>query len=333
MKRMNHAKQILLVCQVLFLLFVIPSCSQEKNHLLTIGTGGPGGKYSVTGMAIAKIVNKNQEAQGFQLQDKYSSGSASNIDAIMAGEIEFGIAQADRQYQAFNGLGEWEGKGPQKDLRAIFSLYTESVTLVAGRDSGINTIHDLRGKQVDIGLPGSGTRQNAIDAFDAAGMDWEEDIDAHEEKLDVRLNMLMHGKLDAFFHTTGHPSQDIKFVTYSVGGARFIPLVNIEKISSASPYYSRSFIPIDLYPVAGNNNDVETIGVKATLLTSAEVPDDIVYAFTKAVFEDLESLGMHDPVLGAVRKENMLDGLTVPIHPGALKYYQDIGLQVPPSSL
>lgn len=333
MKWTNSAKQVLIVCQVIFLLFVIPSCSQEKNHLLTIGTGGPGGKYSVTGMAIAKIVNKNQEAQGFQLQDKYSSGSASNIDAIMAGDIEFGIAQADRQYQAFNGLGEWEGKGPQKNLRAIFSLYTESVTLVAGRDSGINTIHDLRGKQVDIGLPGSGTRQNAIDAFDAAGIDWKKDIEVHEEKLDVRLNMLMHGKLDAFFHTTGHPSQDIKFVTYSVGGARFIPLVNIEKISSASPYYSRSFIPIDLYPAAGNNKNVETVGVKATLLTSAEVPDDIVYAVTRAVFEDLESLGMHDPVLGTVRKENMHDGLTVPIHPGALRYYQEIGLQVPLSSL
>lgn len=300
--------------------------------MLTIGTGGPGGKYSVTGMAITKIANKNQEAQGFHLQDEYSSGSASNIDALMAGDIAFGIAQADRQYQAFNGLGEWEAKGPQEDLRAVFSLYTESVTLVAARDSGISTINDLRGKQVDIGLPGSGTRQNAIDAFDAAGIDWEKDIDLHEEQLDVRLNMLMHGKLDAFFHTTGHPSQDIKFVTYSVGGAKFIPLVNIEKILSASPYYSRSFIPIDLYPVAVNNKDVETIGVKATLLTSAKVPDDIVYAVTKAVFEDLESLGIHDPVLETIRKENMLDGLTVPVHPGALKYYQEIGLQVPASS-
>jgi len=333
MNRMNHVKQILLICHVLFLLFVIPSCSQEKSLSLTIGTGGPGGKYSVTGQTIARIANKNREAHGFRLQDEYSSGSVSNINAIVAGDIEFGIAQADRQYQAFNGLAEWKEKGPQKDLRAVFSLYTEAVTLVAGRDSGISVIDDLRGKRVDIGLPGSGTRQNAIDAFDAAGIEWEKDIEAHEENLDVRLNMLMHDKLDAFFHTVGHPSKDIKFATYSVRGARFIPLVNIESILSANPYYSKSFISVDLYPLADNKKDVETIGVKAIFLTSAKVPDDIVYAVTKAVFDDLESLGMYDPVLKTIRKENMLDGLTAPIHPGALRYYQEIGLQAPPSSL
>lgn len=331
MKRKSYVKQILPICQLLLLLIVIPSCSNEKSHSLTIGTGGPGGNYPMTGLAIARIVNKKQEEHGFRLQDKKTSGSVSNINAIVAGDIEFGIAQADRQYQAFNGLAEWKEKGPQKDLRAVFSLYTESVTLVAGRDSGISAIYDLRGKRVDIGLPGSGTRKNAIDALDAAGIDWEKDIEVQEEKLDDRLNMLLHGKVDAFFHTVGHPSQDIKFATYSVRGARFIPLVNIEKILSKNLYYSKSFIPIELYPRADNKNDVETIGVKATFLTSAKVPEDIVYAVTKAVFNDLESLGQYDPVLKNLRKENMLDGLTAPIHPGALRYYREIGMQVPPS--
>jgi len=333
MKCTSYVKQILLVFQVLLLLFVIPSCSQETNQSVAIGTGVPGGSYYTTGLAISRVVNKNQEAHGFRLQDKYSSGSVSNINAIMAGDIQFGIAQADRQYQAFNGLAEWQETGSQKDLRAVFSLYTESVTLVAGRDSGINGIHDLRGKRVDIGLPGSGTRQNAIDIFDAAGIEWNKDIEIHEEKLDDRLNMLIHSNLDAFFHTVGHPSQDIKFATYSVRGARFIPPVNIEEILSANPYYSRSLIPMALYPAADNKEDVETIGVKATLLTSAKVPDDVVYAVTKAVFDNIESLGEYNPVFKTVRKENMLDGLTAPIHPGALRYYQEIGLQVPPSSL
>ena len=327
------ARQILLVCQVLFLPLVISSCSQEESRTLTVGTGTPGSTYMLTGLAISSIVNKKQAAHGFRLQELSSSGSVSNINAIMAGDIQFGIAQSDRQYQAFNGLAEWKEKGAQKDLRAVFSLYTESVTLVAGGDSGISTMHDLRGKRVDIGLPGSGTRKNAIDALEAAGIDWEKDIEIHEEKLDDRLNMLLHGKVDAFFHTVGHPSQDIKFATYSVHGARFIPLVNIEKILSTNPYYSKSFIPIELYPRSDNKDDVETIGVKATFLTSAKVPDDIVYAVTKAVFDDLESLGQYDPVLKSVRKENMLDSLTVPIHPGALRYYREIGLQVPPSSL
>ncbi len=236
MKPAGYLKQSLLVIQVLCLLFVIPACSDESSRTLSIGTGVPGGSYYTSGQAIARIVNDQQAAHGFRLQDKYSSGSVSNIDAIEAGEIEFGIAQADRQYQALNGLNEWSEKGPRENLRALFSLYTETVTLVAGRDSGINTIHDLKGKRVDIGLPGSGTRQNAIDALGAAGIDWETDLEIHEGKLDERLNMFIHGDLDAFFYTVGHPSQDIKFATYSVRGARLIPLGNIEKILSANPY-------------------------------------------------------------------------------------------------
>ena len=338
MKKNTYVKQILFICPVI-LLFAIFSCSQEKSpssngkiQSLTIGTAGIGGNYQMTGLAIARIVNKNQEAQGFQLQDKQSSGSVANIDAIVEGDIEFGIAQADSQYQAFSGLAEWKKKGPQKDLSAVFSLHTESVTLVAGRDSGINTFHDLRGKPVDIGLPGSGTRQNAIDAFDAAGIEWKKDIKVHEEKLDDRLRMLMHGEIDAYFLTVGHPSQEIKFAVFSDRGIRFIPLVNIEKILSTHLYYSKSFVPIELYPDADNKSDVETIGIKATFVTSSNVPDDIVYTITKAVFDDLEALGEYDPVLKNLRKENMLDGITAPIHPGALKYYKEIGLQVPPSS-
>jgi len=338
MKRMTYVKQMLLICQVLFLLFVISSCSQEKSNSLTnslpVGAGAPGGNYYLTGLAISRIVNNKQEAHGFRLQVKSSSGSVSNINAIVSGDIQFGIAQSDRQYQAVNGLAEWKEEGPQKDLRAVFSLYTESVTLVAGSNSGITSIHDLRGKRVDIGLPGSGTRQNAIDILDAAGIEWEKDMEVHEEKLDDRIKMLMHSDVDAFYHTVGHPSQAIKSATFSVRGIRFIPPVNIEKILSENPYYSKSVIPKELYPLADNMKDVETIGVKATFLTSAKVPDDIVYAVTKAVFDDLESLGYYNHLFKrTVRKENMLDGLTAPIHPGALRFYQEIGLQASPPSL
>ena len=152
MKITRFTKKFFLILQALFLMFLVASCSQEKGELLTVGTGVPGGSYYLTGQAINRVVNDNRAAHGILLQDKYSSGSVFNINAIMAGDIDLGIAQADRLYQAFNGLGEWKEKGAQEDLRAIFSLYTESVTLVAGRDSGINTIQDLKGKRVDIGI-------------------------------------------------------------------------------------------------------------------------------------------------------------------------------------
>ena len=333
MNRTSYVKHMLLIGQVLFLLFSIPSCSQEKTVFFTIGTGGSLGNYYPTGRAIARIVNKNQEAHGFRLQEKETSGSVFNIDAIMAGDIEFGIAQADRQYQAVNGLNEWKDRGPQKDLRAVFSLYTESVTLVATRDSGIRTIHDLRGKRVDIGHPGSGIRQNSIDALAAAGIDWKKDIMVYGEKPGARADMYLHGKLDAFFHTIGHPNTDIRFAVNSVPEARFIQLVNIENLLSKYPYYSKSSIPIELYPGVNNKKDVETVGLKATFLTSAKIPDDVVYAITKAVFDDFESLGEYDPVLNTFRKESMLEGLTAPIHSGALRYYKESGLQLPPSAL
>jgi TRAP transporter TAXI family solute receptor len=322
-------KYIPRISQALLLVLAISACSPEEPPILTIGTGGSMGNYDKTGLAIARVVNNEQETLGFALQPKESAGSVSNIDAIVAGEIEFGIAQADRQYQAVKGLAEWKNKGPQKELRAVLSLYTESVTLIAGLDSDIRTIHDVKGKRVDIGLPGSGIRQNAIDALNAAEIDWEKDIKRHEEKLDDRLAMLMHSELDALFQTIGHPSQEIRFATYSVRGARFIPLANIDILLATHPYYSKSVISVDAYPRAGNAEDVATVGVKATLLTSSNVPDDVVYAVTKAVFNELGALQRSVPVLETVVKESMLEGLTAPIHPGAARYYKEIGLQAP----
>lgn len=332
MDRTAYVKHLLLICQVLFLLFLISSCSQEKTDIFTIGTGGSLGNYASAGRAIARIVNNKQENHGFQLQEKETTGSVYNIDAIMKGEIEFGVAQADRVYQAINGLAEWKGGEPQKDLRAVFGLYTEAVTLVATRDSGITTIQDLRGKRVDVGHPGSGSRKNALDALAAAGIDWSKDIKVYGEKPDDRTRMYLHGQLDAYFDTIGHPSKSMLFAVNSVPRVRFIPLVNIDKVLSKYPYYSKSIIPVKLYPGVLNVEDVDTVGLKATFLTSANIRDDVVYAITKAIFEEFESLGKFDPILKTFSKESMVEGVTVPIHSGAVRYYKEIGLRLPPSS-
>ena len=145
--------------------------------------------------------------------------------------------------------------------------------------------------------------------------------------------MYLQGELDAFFHTLGHPSKDIRFAVNSVPKARFIPLVNIDKLLSKYPYYSKSNIPIELYSGVLNRKDVETFGVKASFLTSAKIRDDVVYAITKATFDEFQSLGKFDPILKTFKKDSMLEGLTAPIHPGALRYYKEIGLQLPPSTL
>jgi len=139
----------------------------------------------------------------------------------------------------------------------------------------------------------------------------------------------MRGELDAFFFTVSHPNKEIKFASFSVRGARIIPLTNIDSVMAANPYYSRISIPATLYPMLKSQVDIETIEVNATLLTSANVSEDVVYAFTKTVFENLDALTKYNPELNGLRNNKFLEGLTAPIHPGALKYYQEVGLLIP----
>jgi TRAP transporter TAXI family solute receptor len=329
MNRYYYLKNGYIIFLSFFLLWTIPSGAWAKTKVFTIATGEYMGRYLPTGGAIAEIVNNKQEEYGFRCTAKPTSGSVFNISAIMAGDMEFGIVQSDSQYQAFNGLDEWKEKGPQKDLRAMFSLYTESVTLVASVDSGAKSIQDLKGKRVDIGKIGSGGRQNAIDALNAAGIDWKTDIKVIRlEKNTDAQSMLMRGELDAFFYTVGHPTTAIKFATVGAKKSLFVSIVNIEKLLSKHPYYVKSFIPVALYPQTANEKDVKTFGVKATFVTSSKIPDDVVYAITKEVFQNLGSLKYSHPTLKMLTTESMVkDGLTAPIHPGALQYYKEAGLK------
>lgn len=325
----RHLRYVLLIFLTFLLLWAVPYSALAKSKVFKIATGEYMGRYYPTAGAIAEIVNNKQEEFGFRCVAKPTSGSVYNINAIMAGDMEFGIVQSDSQYQAFNGLDEWKDKGPQKDLRTMFSLYTESVTLLASVDSGIKTIQDLKGKRVYIGEIGSGSRQNAMDALNAAGIDWKTDLKVIKKgkKYDVQ-SMLMRGELDAFFYTVGHPTTAIKFATVGTKNTRFIPIVNIEELLSKNPYYVKSIIPVSLYPQIANDEDVKTFGMTATFVTSAKIPDQVVYVIIKEVFENLGSLKYSDPTLNMLTKESMVkNGLTAPLHPGALQYYKEAGLK------
>ena len=304
------------------------SPAMARTKFVTIGTGGITGVYYPTGGAIAKMVNKKKKEYGIRATVESTGGSVFNINAVMNGDLEFGIAQSDRQYQAVHGLAEWKDKGPQKDLRAVFSIHPESVTLVAAVDSGVKTIQDLKGKKVNIGNPGSGQRQNAIDALEAVGIDINKDIQAESIKASEAASLLQDGRIDAFFYTVGHPSGAIKEAT---SGARKVLIADvagpgIDKLLAKYPYYAKAIIPIKLYPGAKNDKDVQTFGVKATLITSAKVPDEVVYAITKEVFDNFEAFKKLHPAYGTLTKQKMLEGLSAPIHPGALKYYKEVGL-------
>jgi TRAP transporter TAXI family solute receptor len=297
-----------------------------KTAYATIGTGGITGVYYPTGGAIAKMVNNKRDQYNIRCTVEATGGSVFNVNAVMAGDLEFGVVQSDRQYQAIKGMAEWKERGPQKDLRAVFSIHPESVTLAAAVDAGIKDIRDLKGKRVNIGNPGSGQRQNSIDALQAVGLNYETDLQAESVKAAEAPGLLQDGRIDAFFYTVGHPSGAFKEATAGVRKVRFVPITGIDELLAKYPYYAKSYVPVKEYPGAENEGDVETFGVKATLVTSAKVPDHVVYAVTKEVFENFEEFkGLH-PAYSVLTKEGMLEGLSAEIHPGALKYYKEAGL-------
>ncbi|MGD8315623.1 MAG: TAXI family TRAP transporter solute-binding subunit [Syntrophobacterales bacterium] len=325
MKRIGLFTLIATICLALGLM-VNPTPVVAKTTFVTIGTGGITGVYYPTGGAIARIVNKKKKVYGIRCTVESTGGSVFNVNAVMAGDLEFGVVQSDRQFQAMKGLAEWKEKGPQKDLRAVFTIHPESITLVAADDAGIKSINDLRGKRVNIGNPGSGQRQNSIDGLMNAGINYEKDLKAEGVKAAEAPGLLQDGRIDAFFYTVGHPSGAIKEATAGRRKVHFVPITGVDKLLKKYPYYAKAFIPIKLYPGATNTKDVETFGVKATFVTSAKVPDRVVYAITKEVFDNFEDFKKLHPAYQVLTKENMLEGMSAPIHPGAMKYYKEAGM-------
>ncbi|OQY33537.1 MAG: C4-dicarboxylate ABC transporter substrate-binding protein [Spirochaetaceae bacterium 4572_59] len=298
-----------------------------KRTFVTIGTGGVTGVYYPTGGAISKMVNQKFDSYGIKATVESTAGSVFNVNAILAGDLEFGIVQSDRQYQAFKGMADWKDVGAQDKLRAVFSIHPESVTMLAADDSGIQNFEDIKGKIINIGAPGSGQRGNAIDIMEVYGIDWEKDIKAEGLKPAEAAKMLQDGRIDAYFYTVGHPNGSFKEATSGSRKAHFVAITETDSLLKLFPFYAASFIPVKEYPNASNDGDVQTFGVKATLCTSSDVPDDVVYAITKEVFENLDDFKKLHPAFAVLTAESMLDGLSAPIHDGAMKYFKEAGLK------
>jgi hypothetical protein len=301
----------------------------KKAEHARIGTGSQTGVYYPAGGAIAKRVHATNGDHGIKVSVLVTGGSVYNINAVLSGDLEFGICQPDRQFQACNGLAEWSERGPQDDLRAVCSLHREIVTLVCADDTGAKTLDDLKGLKVNIGNPGSGQRGNALAIFQAVGIDPEKDIQAESLKPAESAQMLQDGKIDAFFYTVGHPNGAIKEATAGQRRTvRFIPITGMDKLLADAPYYTPAAIRVgELYPKAVHDaNEVMSIGMPATLVTSARVPEEMVYVVTKALFEGLEEFRQAHPAFADLTPEGMLQGHTAPFHDGAKKYFQEAGL-------
>jgi len=314
---------------LLFSILVFSAPVYAKTTFITIGTGGLTGVYYPTGGAIAKIVNTKRKEYGIRCTVKSTDGSVYNVDAVIKGELDFGIVQSDRQHQAIKGIADWKDKGPQEDLRAVFNIYHESCCLLAAVDADVNSLEDLKGKRVCLGNHGSGHLGNSSDVLKAIGINPDTDIIARYIEPVQAPGLLQDGKIDAFFYTVGHPSGALKEATAGSRKVKFIPIIGgeINKLVEGRPYYSKMVIPIDYYPGAENTHDIPTFGVCATLVTSSEANEKVVYAVTKTIFENLESFKKLHPAYALITKTSMLECLSAPIHSGAMKYYREAGLK------
>ena len=310
----------------LVIFFVSGAVAQAEEKIVTIGTGSVSGVYYPAGGAICRLMNHARKETGTHCYAESTGGSISNLQALRSGELSFAIAQSDWQYKAYKGEGVFAEAGPFTELRSIFSLHSEMFTVAVSKKSGIRSFADLKGKRVNIGDAGSGMR-DVMTAL-MSGVHWTNAsfAKASEMKPSDAAQALCKGTLDAMVITIGHPNGLVQDITGNCG-AKLISVEGpeVDALIAHNPYYARSVIPGGMYQ--GNASDVTTFGVKAALLTTASMDDETVYQLTKAVFENFDSFKTLHFVFSTLDRERMVSsGLIAPIHPGALRYFKEVGL-------
>jgi TRAP transporter TAXI family solute receptor len=295
------------------------------EEFITIGTGGVTGVYYPTGGAICRLVNKSRKEHGVRCSVESTGGSVYNINTIREGELEFGVAQSDWQYHAYNGTSKFKDKGKFEDLRAVFSVHPEPFTVVARADSGIKNVQDLKGKRVNIGNPGSGQRGTMEVLMEALGWKTSDLAQATELKAAEQSAALCDNQIDAMVYTVGHPSGSIQEATTACDSVLVtVDGAAVEKLIADNSYYRSATIPGGMY--RGNADDTNTFGVGATFVTSAKVSEDTVYTLVKSVFENFDAFKKLHPAFANLKPEEMATaGLSAPLHAGAAKYYKEKG--------
>ncbi|MCK0171801.1 MULTISPECIES: TAXI family TRAP transporter solute-binding subunit [unclassified Aliiroseovarius] len=296
------------------------------EEFITIGTGGVTGVYYPTGGAICRLVNKGRKEHGVRCSVESTGGSVYNINTIREGELEFGVAQSDWQYHAYNGTSKFEDAGAFEGLRAVFSVHPEPFTVVARADSGIKTFADLKGKRVNIGNPGSGQRGTMEVLLEALGWTTGDFALATELKASEQSAALCDNQIDAMVYTVGHPSGSIQEATTACDSVLVeVSGEAVDKLVAENSFYRTATIPGGMY--RGNDADTATFGVGATFVSSDAVSEDAVYAVVSSVMNNIEDFkGLHPAFANLDPKEMATAGLSAPLHPGAAKYYKEAGI-------
>lgn len=323
--RESFMKKLAIATLTAALLLGAGGATAVEEKFITIGTGGQTGVYYVVGQSICQLVNRGQKDHGIRCTAPATGGSVANLNAIRAGDQDLGIVQSDQQYKAMKGEESFADAGPNAALRAVFSAHPESFTVMARPDAGIKTFDDLKGKRVNIGNPGSGQRATMDVLMREKGWDTSVFRLASELRAAEQAQALCDNKIDAMLYVVGHPNGSIQEAASSCN-AVLVPVTGpeVDKLVAEFPYYATSTIPGGMYP--GNAEGVPTFGVAATLVSSTNLAEDVVYQVVKAVFDNFDRFKRLHPAFENLDPERMIEaGLSAPLHDGAVKYYQEKG--------
>lgn len=314
-------KKILSVLMVIALVFALVACGGATT--MTMGTGSPTGTYYAYGGIIGQYIKNNAD---ITVNAVSTGGSKDNIQGIDAGDYQLGTVQSDVMDYAWKGTRSFEKDGKIDTFRTVAGLYAEAVQLVTTNDN-IKSVADLKDKKVSIGAPGSGVYFNAMDVLAAAGLT-EKDIKPQYQNFDESADALKNGQIDAAFIVAGAPTPAITELSMTNSKVRIVPIDGAisEKLMKENTFYSVYKIPANTYN--NQKEDVLTVTVKATLIVNADASQDDVYKLTAAIFENKDAIANEHAKGAELSLENATDGMTVPFHAGAAKYFKEKGIDV-----
>jgi len=322
-------KKFLLVLLSIIMVLTMVACGGQGENAdggaskMSMGTGSPTGTYFSYGGILSRYM---KDKAGIDVTPVSTGGSKDNIQGIDLGDYQLGTVQSDVMDYAWNGTRSFEQDGKVTTFRTVAGLYAEAVQLVTCNPD-IKSVNDLKDKIVSIGAPGSGVYYNALDVLAAAGLS-ESDIKAQRQNFDESADALKDGKIDAAFIVAGAPTPAITELCMTNKNTKIVPIDGAiaEKLMKDNTFYSVYKIPANTY--ANQTEEIATVTVKATLIVSADATEDDVYNLTKAIFDNIEAITKEHAKGAELNLKNATEGMTVPFHAGAAKYFKEKGIEV-----
>jgi len=291
---------------------------------VTIGTGGLNGTYYPTGKTICELFEDSKTNESSKCTAVQTNGSFYNINALIKNDLDFGIAQSDVIYHALQGEGKFQGKR-LSNIRSIMAIYPELLSLVVREDAGIQTLNEIKGKRINLGNTGSGNETTVKTVFDQFNIKNSDLLLWHTSSTQDAPVALEKNTIDGYFYMVGHPAKNI------IEAQKLTPInlisiegENADKLIQKYPYYAKGYIPANTYK--GIDKDINSIGVKAVLVTTKEMNDETVQKIIKSVMDNFEEFKQKNPAYSSITKESLLEGLSAPLHKSAKEYYQSIDI-------